>query len=341
MKTIYFNFYHVQVAVSSNWDELLDYLRKDFCFFLKDRPSKDQIEIELLKEKPDFKILPEKKRNFQKSNCILYDTERLRYIDYYNEAIATFDLKYKKYKLFSEDLNRAHEISYLAILSLVGKKLDLLGMHKLHAFAVSYDDVVLICMMPSKGGKSTLLLELLKEPRFKLVSDDIPLIYKDGRVLPFPIKLGLNSPVHPFENGNHEEFLYKVDRVDHGEKWFLSTESIKEKLVDGNKRFHKIILIEGFRFGGLDSQIKESHFLSSFLGVFKHGVVGIGTPMVLELFWLPGIKDFFYRIIITCKRLIAFSLLVFRSKKYTFYLGRDQASAAKLLTNLLLRKGHK
>ena len=64
--------------------------------------------------------------------------------------------------------------------------MDLIGLHKLHAFGIICNKKAILGMMPSKGGKTTHLLEFLKDPHCKLISDDTPVITRLEKSIPSP-----------------------------------------------------------------------------------------------------------------------------------------------------------
>jgi hypothetical protein len=228
-----------------------------------------------------------------------------------------------------------HEVAYLLILSRAGKMLDLKGFHKLHAFAVSYEDVALICMMPSKGGKSTLLAELLKDSRIKMISDDIPLIDTFGNVYPFPLKLGLDSIPLEMQIFEREKNTYSMKRNYYGVKELICTRGLPGKVEPMTSKFKKVILVEAFRYNSPTSILAKSSFLKTFKGLLKHGVIGIGSPIVIEYFWETGFIDFLKKTGIFFLRILAFTSLSVRSKKMQLFLGKNSKNTSQEILNIL------
>ncbi len=332
------------VKISSQKDlEVINLLAKDFSYFkveVTDDP-KWSFSLEIFEEAPPWEIVPKVKATMQTINSICYDVGVNRFCDYYGELLVVLDKKKNQAKLYSLNEKKTHEVAYLLILSRIGKKMDLMGLHKLHAFSVSFNDIAIVCMMPMKGGKSTLLMEFLKDPRFKMISDDIPLVNLKGEILPFPIKIGLSEKAHNLKIINPDINLYQMDRGQYGVKNLLCLDGIPEKIESHNKRFKKIILIEAFRMNSPNSILKESLLPMTFLGLFKHGIIGIGLPMVIEYFWENGIGDFFIKTKIFFKRLFAFSILAMRADKKKLYLGRDPEDATRLIVDYLTKPTQK
>ena len=326
----------VNISISSEWNEILDVLRKDFWGFCNVNVSeklKIDIEIKIIKstEKPEFPVKP---TSMQTQNALTYDLGKVRYCDYYGKAFTVIDFEKEDARIYGEDFDKIHEIAYLMILSRAGKILDLKGLHKLHAFAVSFNGIAFVCMMPSKGGKSTLLSELLKDSRIKMLSDDIPMVDSLGRVSSFPLKLGFNEIPEHLKVTNPSENIYTMNRELHGLKKLICIKGIEDR-VELNSTYSKIVLAEGFRIHSDKSEIINTSWLSNFKGLFRHGVIGVGSPIVIEYFWEPGIRDFIKKTLIFFKRLLAFTSLSLRAKKIKIHIGNQPGIAAQSIVNYL------
>lgn len=300
MQQIFFNFHGVIVSLESSWPEALEAIKNDFKIsYIEEKMSflNCDFELRVEKEAPPLERLPKVVASMQSANSISYDEGELRYNDYYGELLSVLDTDKNKAIIYSLDLKKVHETAYQMIISRVGKCLDLEGLHKLHGFSVSFKDVALVCMMPSKGGKSTLMMEFLKDPRFKIISADVPLVDRMGRVTPFPIK--------------------------------LDPQNFPGQIEGSNESFKKIILVEAFRYNCKFSILKEASWPQTIKGLFRHGVAGMGLPGLFEYFWEKGFKDFLVRLFIFASRAWAFTMLFVKSKRMKLLLGTDAASTYK------------
>lgn len=109
-----------------------------------------------------------------------------------------------------------YEIVYLFIHSRVGELLDKKGIHRIHACSFSFENNIYVVMLPQGGGKSTLLMGLLKDERIKLISDDTPLCDRKGDILPFPIRIGVNNDI---DTGYiPDEYILTFNRRKFGQK---------------------------------------------------------------------------------------------------------------------------
>lgn len=281
-------------------------------------------------------MVPNMVATMQTQNSICYDNDGIRYCDYYGDLLVVLDTKNNVAKLYSENISKIHEVSYLLILSRVGKLMDLKGLHKLHAFSVSYKDLAIVCMMPMKGGKSTLLMQFLKDERFKIISDDIPLVNLAGEILPFPIKIGLSDLPGNLDVVNPEVNFYTMDRAHYGKKQLLCLNGLPGRVESTERKFKKIILIEAFRYNSKTSILKEADILSTGKGLLKHGIIGFGLPMVVEYFWEKGLADFLRKTKIFFLRLFAFTALMIRAKNMKLFLGKNPQEASEVIIKYVI-----
>ena len=332
MGPIYLNFYEVKVQVESGLADILTLLKKDFSVFISPLIlEKADFSLQIFSQEPPVKEVPNIVATMQTSNSICYDIEETRYCDYYGDLLVVLDTRHNRARVYSKNLSKIHEVCYLLILSRVGKMMDLKGLHKLHAFSVSYNDLAIVCMMPMKGGKSTLLMQFLKDKRFKIISDDIPLVNFLGEIIPFPIKIGLSDLPGNLAVQEPEKNYYTMDRGHYGKKQLLCLEGLPGRVESVNKKFKKVLLIEGFRYNSKTSILKNASIFESIKGLFKHGVIGFGLPMVIEYFWEPGFMDFYRKTKIFFLRLFAFTGLLVRSKRMKLFLGKNPQEASEVI----------
>jgi hypothetical protein len=306
------SFYGVNVLIESTLDSLLSLLKKDFSFFVVESlpVSTMGLAITVKKENYQDKIPKNLVAISQSQTCLTYEENHLRYNDYYGEALAIFNYAQESCEIFGEDEARLHEIVYLIILSRVGLMHDKIGIHRLHAFAVNYHDVNLVGMMPMKGGKSTLFMNLIQNPAIEILSDDSPLIDQQGKILPFPIRLGLQEKPEGYA-------YYTMNRKLYGEKYLIDVADLKSK-IGTEKPF--TVLFQGRRSTYNDCQIIHCSKLKMLVHLSKNLVVGLGLPMVIEYFFMTGLQDKIEKVKITWLRVLASLHLLMKSDCYEIYL---------------------
>ena len=341
---LYLNFYGFFVCVKSVNHQILNLIEKDFYAFKCNENivnEKNIFHLKIISKSAPENLIPEIQTTMQTLSSLSYDLHNLRFNDYYGELTSQIDFSKNEAVLYSTNLNKLHEVSYLIILSRVGKKLDIMGLHKLHAFAIAFDDIAVVCMMPMKGGKSTLLLELLQDPRVKMISDDIPMIDRLGNLIAFPIKIGLEKYNNEIAVENPEENIYQMHRGQYGIKTLISIRGLKDKVVPLDQKFKKVILIEAFRVNSAHSYLAVPSWFKTFKGLFKHGIIGIGLPMVLEYFWESGFYDFIVKTFIFFSRLFSFFIFSLRVTRLRLHLGKKPDKAAKEILYFLEKMQNK
>jgi len=268
---------------------------------------------------------------FTWKDCRIYlraDGKRL--VTYPQGASCLCDYAAETFELKTPDPLLARELSYLLILSRAGEALDLLGLHRLHAGAVAFGGIPLLFCGRQGAGKTTLLLELLKQPGFSLISDDTPLIGRDGTVYPFPLRLGIGAEnphfasglgLRPFRRRHYpEKFLL--------EKWLPAPGRVKP--ARGGYLF-KLEKAAGPGF-------RELGKTAAWAELAKSLALGWGVPQMGEYFIRFSPEQFFIKSGILLSRLKAARALINSSQLWKFGTGPDPAANAAALRYLLDRR---
>jgi hypothetical protein len=331
--TLSLNFYQVGVEIHTNSKEIHSRLSKDFSYFTN---QKDQIKIKFkincfLNEIPWDK-LPALSSVSQNAQTITYQQGKIRYNNYHGEALSIYDYTTNQADVYSPSIDRLHEISYLIALSRSGKSLDLMGFHKIHAMGISFNqnnkNQCNIIMMPMKGGKSTLFMDLVQDPHAEIISDDTPLISKWGNVYPFPLRVGLEA----LPQNLSEDKFYTLERKQYGRKYLLPIEALERPIAKVNQDVRLIYAVRRSDDGVFLRPCSRWQILSP---LFANLIIGIGLPMVLEYFLEKGFKDTLKRCAIIISRAMAALLLLLRARTYRLELGNDLKKNREYLINSL------
>jgi hypothetical protein len=327
---LYLDFHHHIILVRCNESSVLEKLQHEFHFFIKKAPAKSSFVIELIANKgPEIPPMPARKIL---EHAIIYRLENLKYVDYFGEALIIQDDILQSLKVYSENTGRLFELAFLSLHSILGEKLDQAGLHRVHAVGISLAQKNALIMLPSKGGKSTLLTSLLENPEVKIISDDMPLVDRRGAVHPFPSKISLNAKP---ESG----LLAKLDwhefrRAYYSPKWTTSLAQIYER-IDMQPQSNRTKLIAGFRLSQGESLLSEVPKWKMVVPLCEHMIVGIGLPQVIEIFLSFALIDFIRLPFYAFKRTTAALALLLKSDCYYLYLGPDKSYNAQLILDLL------
>jgi hypothetical protein len=333
---IKFNFYGFEVTVKSESIEILELLKKNFGYFYERKDiSLKKFSLEIFQQKSFSKIIPNGLvAHKQTINSMSYDKGNKRYNDYYGKAVSVLDYSSDEAQIYSNDLNKLHEVAYLLILSRQGKWSDRNGLHKIHAMSVSHDNKNLLVMMPMKGGKTTLFTQFLKDEKYNLISDDSPMINSKGDLLSFPIRFGLedNESYKELLTEIENSFKFSLDREQFGKKVLVDTLFYKNRL---KKPGNKTILVQGIRWKSNKCLVEKVSFIKMLIFLKTHLIIGVGLPMVIEYFLQSTIKDHFTNFNILLSRTFCAIRLTWKSDSYIAYMSHDIEENYKELRKLI------
>lgn len=323
---LYLNFHNHIILVSSNEEAILRKLQEEFHFFVRAEATSVQTNIEIFREVPPE--LPSMVAVKILETCSIYKIGPRRYIDYRGEALTIWDKQEESVRIYSLDSERLYEIAFLAIHSILGQELDKKGLCRVHALGVSLGKINTLVMLSSKGGKSTLLSYLLENPEIKILSDDMPLIDKKGRVHPFPSKISVDKKPEdgPLSNLSWTEFI----RTQYPPKWTAGLSQLQNR-IETKSLHHKTILIAGFRLSQGQSILTPVPKWKMISPVTEHMIMGVGLPQIIEMFLNFNFSDIlklFYHALI--RGICAFHLIR-KAKCYYFYMGPDRSYNAQLI----------
>lgn len=325
MENIFLSIFSSLVEIQTDSGPLAEKLKKDFAYFLAS-PGTSSYRLKcFLQDIPWGKIPPLAAKN-QSLNSITYENKGIRYNDYHGEALSIYNYGNQQGEIYSLDPDLLHEVSYLMILSRTGKKMDLSGFHKIHACGVANDHYNFIAMMPMKGGKTTLFLNLIKDQALKIISDDGPVVDRRGKIHSFPLRVGVEEDPGQTQYSKlpstvDRQKIYRIHRKKFGPKFLIPMTAFQNPLIGPGKR--KNILCQGIRTSTSGFKMVKVKKRKMLFPLMTHLVVGLGLPMVIEYFLESGINDHFRRLHILTSRLWAATRLLMGSDTYFLYLGKD------------------
>lgn len=333
MKT-HFNFYGVTVSVESDEAALIDDIRRDFSYFsVADRSGPGHVAIEVRHAPAADLPIPEQTASIYKYNCVCFDVNNVRYMDYSGRARCAHFLRENRVVIHAEDGTFMHELCYMIIHTLVGEKLDARGLHRVHGLGFDFCGQGVLCLMPSGAGKTTLALHLMNDPRVRLLSEDTPLADSSGKMHPFPLRLGVcahNTIDVP------EEHVRLFERTLSAPKYLIDIEHFKDHIAPSPCRVRYIF--RGQRISSGHCEIRPVSKLTIVRLLVAEGVIGMNVPQYLEFLLRFKIRDML-RVMATIWRRSKAALRLLRgSGVYEIILGHDREKNAALLLEFLSRK---
>jgi hypothetical protein len=337
MHKLNLNIFNNHFQILSESEELINRIRLDFFHFIRNEVIHDEgQQIFLHISDPPWEILPTIRSIQQTDTSIIYEKDDIRYNDYHGKALTSVNTLTGQSHIYSPDLHLTHELGYLLILSKSGKQMDLNGFHKLHAMGLKIDQTSVIMVAPSKGGKSTLFMQLLKNPGFQIYSDDTPVIDRLGKIHAFPLRLGLESNSSIPEHIN-PELIYHLKRRNFGNKILIPLNAFGRQIAISSKN-DKVILLIALRSRLKTPSVIPVGKLQIVPYIFKFMIIGLGLPMILEYFLETGVRDIFKRIKIILSRSCAAFFLILRSQTYVFEMSQNISLNEQVICNFLKSK---
>jgi len=335
---IYFNFLDIEVEIRSDCAELLARLKNDFSqYAVPQQAHAPQLKVQSLLTTPSieqFNLF--KGPRLRTKNAAIRDNECLRLSDYHGEGWSIFDFDEQSAIVFSRKIERLHEITYLLILSRVGKYLDSKGLHRIHAMGVSTKERALLLLLPMSGGKTTLLSHLAQKAHasdLSILSDDSPLITLKGQTTAFAVRCGVTREqltTAPFAGKTP---AYSLERMRYGPKFLFPIEALGCPV--SKQTFDTVALLLGKRTTLAEPSIKPVSKLKVIPALLSQLVIGIGLPIMREYFIENRPSDYLLLFKIAVNRLRAAFALLRRSQTYLLELSDDPSKNAALVASFL------
>jgi hypothetical protein len=317
-----FNVYGFRFSIRSAVSEAVEGLEQDFAFF-RSCDLGGGVTLELLAEDPPREGLPLTDALVYTPRNVVYRNGSKRYIDYHGRALGIQDETSGDLKLYSRDPNLLYEAAYLYLLSRIGQHLDRQGLHRIHALGVTVQGRAVLVLLPMGGGKSTLGLHLLKYPAVQLLSDDSPFIDRKGRVLAYPLRLGL---LPGSENTIPPEHRRAIQRMEFGPKHLVNYSYFQDRV---NKSADPGLVLIGARTLARDCRIEEVGIIAGLRACVPNSVVGLGLFHGLEFILQAGAWELAKKAGLGGSRLRNCWQLLRRSRVCRVHLGSDPVLNAK------------
>jgi hypothetical protein len=257
----------------------------------------------------------------------------LKYINYKNRALSIYDEQNKSLEIISKNQDLLHELCYLSILTMVGEALEKKGCYRLHGLSFKYQNKGIIVTADSGVGKTSLFLDLIKSPDIYFFSDDVTLINKGLRIMPFPLRIGVPEKDRENIKNISLQYVYELSRRKYGKKILLDINSMRHK-VSGSTEID--ILLLGKRWDSAECKIKRVPGITLYPTLFKNFVIGIGLPQLIE--YLDLNVSFNCPIKLFKKamaRLIVAVRLIQKCETYIIYLGTNTVNNIDTLIKLI------
>jgi hypothetical protein len=324
-----FNIYGLGVVVRSAREAFVEDLTRDFSYFLAPAGS-DAVTVELAAEGELPPPRPRLKAALQTPRNTVYRDGELTYLDYFGRAWALCDENARTCRIFCADRDLAHEIAYLTVLSRAGQHLDRIGLHRVHALGLEAGGRAVLLLLPMGGGKTTLALSVLASGCARLLSEDTPLMARDGTIHPFPLRIGVRAGQEPA--GVPPERRRTVARMEFGPKTLIDVEHFRGQ-IGGACPVGSVLIGEKWLSG--PSAVRPMPRRRALPAFIKCAVVGLGVYQGVEFVLERSPWELVGKAGLAMRRLRASLAVVRRAEVYRLVMGPDPAETADVLRAFL------
>jgi hypothetical protein len=326
-----FDFYGVGVVAESLEAEFQASVEQDFSYFLAPAPG-PPIRLTYQKTSPDYNQLPEMYCTLATPRNICFNNGRFTYIDYFGQALNIYDKETNECRIITEDMELAHEIAYLAILSRISEALERKRLHRIHGLGIESNGKGTVILLPSGGGKSTLALSLLQNNRgFKLISEDSPLLRPDGYILPFPLRIGVNPKDLP--QGIDSRFTRADKRIEFSSRINIDIRCFGDRI--SRQPVPAASLLLGIRTTGQRAQIVPVPKSAMLRHLLANSIIGVGLYQGLEFLLQKNFGESVRYAMLFFSRAYNNWILLRHTRVYRFLIGRDIAQNYECLREFL------
>ena len=325
-----FDVYGYRFSVRAADPELIEGITEDFEFFAAEDPVSPGVVIELVEDRPPVDDLPSLDARVYTPRNVMYRSEHFRYVDYHGRALGIRDERNGNFTIYSLDRELLYEAAYLYALAEVGRRLDQSKLHRIHALGVVINNRAVLVLLPMGGGKSTLALELMKHPEVRLLSDDSPYLRRDGRVLAYPLRLGL---LPGSEQSIPVEHRRTINRMEFGPKHLVNYSYLRDRV---QASADPGVVFLGSRMLGAGCRIEAASRKDALRACVANCVIGVGLFQGLEFILQSSGWELIAKTRVGLSRLRNCAALVRRSSVCRIHLGSDPQQNGRALLDYCL-----
>jgi hypothetical protein len=337
-----FAFYGVRVVVECADAEVGKRIADDFSYFRSDGADAENVSppdvyVTIHRQAPRYEDLPPLPATVYSPRNVCYSAGDVTYIDYFGRALSIYHRAAQRIEVYADDAHVLHEVVYGTLLSRVSEQLERRRLHRIHALGVDANGRAALFVLPSGGGKTTLALDFIKHnDTYKLLSEDSPLIDPAGRVLPFPLRIGViagkdGPPPFPPEHVTYFE------RMEFGPKYLISLAACDGAIARAPSTPR--LLFIGRRTLGQSCSIEPASRWAGLRTLIHSMVVGVGLYQGVEFLLRTSLLDLSKLTGVMVSRLLRAGTLLRQCEVFRVDLGREPQKNADTIRSFLVSTG--
>jgi hypothetical protein len=313
----HFNFFGLPVSVRG-WPQIVEAIDLDFSWFRALPADRVGLTVDVTSGSPNLDSLPAVPAAFSTPRNVVYQLGGRTIVDYFGRTVVILDRERRRAFVEGDPPALVHEAIYLLLLHRVGEHLDASGMMRLHAVALAGRQGAVTILLPAGGGKTTLALRALRQRDVQLLSDDTPLLDRQGRVHPFPLRLGVSESVAvelPPED------VRRIERFEFPAKHAIRLDAFGDRISKVPHQLRHLVL--GRRSLGKEARLAPVPRRRAIGPLLRDGVVGLGIAQMAEYVLQRGWSDVLSKGGVAGRRAAICARALAQAQTWEAELGRD------------------
>ena len=327
---VHFDFHGFKILARSADDPVrLSDIRTDFSLFVTKSSGAHDLEI-VFRDFASRPTLPRLQAVQHTPRNVVYRDGDRSYLDYGGRALSVISNGGSLCEIHSDDRHLAHEAAFLTVLSHAGAHFDRTGRTRVHALGLETGGRAVLLLLPSSGGKTTMALRMLQTEGVRLLSEDSPLMRRDGSIDPFPMRIGVRPgtslPDVP------ESMRLDIERMEFGPKTLIDMQAFQSKL-SGPVPIGAILI--GKRFTAGESRMVPLPRRAAVRPLISDAVVGLGLYQGVEFVLQSSALELFGKGGLALSRLRTSLAVARRAEVHRFEMGPGIEQTGDVLATFL------
>ena len=328
--SVSFDFHGFRIQARSDGDPVrVSDIQTDFSLFATQSTGRHDLEI-VFRDFGSRPTLPRLEAVQHTPRNVVYRDGDRSYLDYGGRALSVISDGGRHCAIHSDDRHLAHEAAFLTVLSHVGAHFDRTGRTRVHALGLETGGRAVLLMLPSSGGKTTMALRMLQTDGVRLLSEDSPLMRRDGSIDPFPMRIGVRPGTSLPEVP--ESMRLEIERMEFGPKTLIDMRAFESKL-SGPVPIGAILI--GKRFTAGASRMVPLPRRAAIRPLISDAVVGLGLYQGVEFVLQSSAFELFGKGGLALSRLRTSLAIARRAEVYRFEMGPGIEQTGDVLTAFL------
>jgi len=314
------------------WPQVVDDIRRDFSWFQAGCDNRAGLVVEVGCRPPAFGDHGPLRASFVTPRNVVYQCGGVTLVDYFGRALLVLDRAHDRATVEGEDFALVREAVQNLVISRVGEHLNRVGLVRLHALGLAGAQGGVAVTMPSGSGKSTLALRALADDRVRLLSEDSPLLRRDGTLGPFPLRIGLNPTDRSLVPAGLP--VRTLERIEFHPKLAVDVEHFADRVASGPVPVaHLVVGRRTLAERGTLEPLARRQVVGPLV---REAVVGVGVYQGMEFVLQRGWRDVLGKSGTAARRSLVAGSAVRHARTWCLFLGRDRESNWEALLPLLV-----